>query len=104
MTWGVYFAYKRDFGWVEAMMCTFYAIITFLVMALFGMVFEHISNLYKQLDFVNQENIKLLNGMHEGVLILSKPKMFGGERELLFGNKSAFKVFKKSKEDEEILH
>ena len=85
-------------------MCTFYAIATFLVMALFGVVFEHVSNLYMQLNFVNEENIKLLNGMNEGVLIMSKPKMFSGERELLFGNKSAFKVFKESKEDEEILH
>ena len=81
-----------------------YAIITFLFMVLAGAVFEHISKLYMKLDFVNEENIKLLNGMHEGVLIMSKPKMFSGERELLFGNKSAFKVFKESKEDEEILH
>ena len=93
MIWGVHFAYERDFGWVEALMCTFYAIITFLVMALFGVVFELISNLYKQLNFVNEENIKLLNSMHEGVLIMSKSKIFDGERELLFGNKSAFKVF-----------
>ena len=104
MVWGVYLAYDRDFGWLEAIMCTMYAIITFLFMALAGAVFEHISKLYMKLDFVNEENIKLLNGMHEGVLIMSKPIILGGKRELMFGNKSAFKVFTKSMEDKEIIY
>ena len=78
-------------------MCTINAIVTFLFMALAGAVFEHVSKLYIKLDFVNEENIKLLNGMHEGVLIIC-------ERKIMFGNKSAFKVFPKAMEDAELVH
>ena len=97
MIWGCYIAYDRDFGPQEAILCTINAIVTFLFMALAGAVFEHVSKLYIKLDFVNEENIKLLNGMHEGVLIIC-------ERKIMFGNKSAFKVFPKAMEDAELVH
>ena len=73
MVFGVHIAYNREIGWKEALMVIVYAIITFFLMAAFGAVFDHVSQLYSRLDFINDENMKLLNGMHEGVLILSKP-------------------------------
>ena len=50
-----------------------YAAVTCFLMAVLAAIFEHVSQLYMQLDFINEENLKLLNGMHEGVLIISKP-------------------------------
>ena len=37
-----------------------------------GMVIVHISQVHEKLHVSNEENMKLLNGMHEGVLILTK--------------------------------
>lgn len=36
------------------------------------MLFVHISKIHSYLHFTNQEHVKLLNGMHEGILILNK--------------------------------
>ena len=36
------------------------------------MLFVHISRMHTYLVITNEDNTKLLNGMHEGVLILSK--------------------------------
>ena len=73
LSFGVYIGYDRPYGPKEIILTTFYAIITFWIIAAFGAAFEQVSELYTRLDFTNAENIKLLNGMHEGVLILSKP-------------------------------
>ena len=71
-------------------------------MAAFGALFDHVSKLYMRLDFINEENLKLLNGMHEGVMIMSKPSETSQESKLLFGNKSAQKVFAKIVDDSEL--
>lgn len=78
---GVHIAYDRHFGTPEAILTVLYVTITLLTIAALSALFEHISNLYIRLDFTNSENIKLLNGMHEGLLILSKPKHFNGQRD-----------------------
>ena len=44
----------------------------FFIAALFGgIVVSYIFKLHESLDFANKEHIKLLNGMHEGLLILT---------------------------------
>ena len=82
-------------------MCVAYAAFAFILMAAFGALFDHVSKLYMRLDFINEENLKLLNGMHEGVMIMSKPGEDCEESKLLFGNKSAQKVFAKLEEESE---
>ena len=45
-----------------------YALVSFY----FAMAIIYISNLHTKLTTTNVENVKLLDGMHEGLLILSK--------------------------------
>ena len=92
VNFGFYIAYDRHFGLQEVIMNAAYTIMTLLVLATLSATFEQISSLYIRLEFMNSENIKLLNGMHEGLLILSKPEIFDSDREEMFCNKSALKV------------
>ena len=73
MSFGYYFAYDRQFGLQEGLLCTFYAIITIMIMVSLSAAFEYFSSLHIHIAFMNVENDKLLNGMHEGLLILNKP-------------------------------
>ena len=84
MSFGFYIGYDRLFGIKEIIMTILYAIIIFLIMATFGVAIELVSELYLRLDFTNAENIKILNGMHEGVLILSKPILSNDKRNHMF--------------------
>ena len=47
----------------------------------------YISKLHNKLDTVNVQNVKLLDGMHEGLLIISKR-----EKSTMFCNKPAQKI------------
>ena len=49
----------------------FLALVLFVAACIAGMVLIYISQLHATLDFTNKEHVKLLNGMHEGVLIFS---------------------------------
>ena len=84
MSFGFYIGYDRPFGPKEIFTTILYAIMTFLIMATVGMAIELVSKLYLRLDFTNAENIKILNGMHEGVLILSKPILSNDKRNNMF--------------------
>ena len=86
-----FLAYNRDLT-VMAVTIGFTLLIMFLIAATtFGMVFLHISDVHGLLQFSNEENIKLLNGMHEGILILnkSKEKRLG---QVMFCNRPAQKL------------
>ena len=48
------------------------AIIVFLSISTISMIMLYISELHLKMKIMNIENAKLLDGMHEGVLILSK--------------------------------
>ena len=60
------------------------AIVLFLVTSFLPIIVLYISRLHKMLSSQNQQNAKLLDGMHEGLIILSKehPK-----KRVLFSNK-----------------
>ena len=49
-----------------------YSAATFLSSCIFAMVLTCMSSLYLRMEKLNGENMKLLDGMHEGLLILSK--------------------------------
>ena len=38
---------------------------------------DYLDEVHKKLKFTNSENIRLLDGMHEGIMILSNPKRHG---------------------------
>ncbi len=46
----------------------------------------------RNLDEVNSQNIKLINNMHEGLLILSKPEEAGAPRAIKLCNNPALKL------------
>ena len=91
--WCVFFnmvAYKKEISIGSLAVC-FMMSLCFLMGATFlGVVFSYITNVNDKLQQSNEQNVKLLNGMHEGVLILSneQDKQF----KTMFCNKPAFKL------------
>ena len=45
-------------------------ILYFLCICLAGMMLTYIEQLRTTVEFTNEENVKLLNGMHEGLIVL----------------------------------
>ena len=61
-----------------------------------AIMLNYVMSLHEKLEFSNKENVKLLNGMHEGLLILSEKKADAGEREVrsvMFSNRTIQKLF-----------
>ena len=63
-------------------------LILFVSACLLGMVVIYISQLHAKLEFTNQEHVKLLHGMHEGLLIFNRQ-----QDSIMFSNKPAKKLF-----------
>lgn len=89
---GTSIAYNKDLGPKQVVMYTCSVVGFFLVFSLIFTTINIVSKLWKQLRFANQENMKLLNNMHEGLIILKKPEKEGGERPVMFCNKPAQKL------------
>ena len=53
---------------------------------------DYFSQLQQKLKFTNVENIKLLDGMHEGLLILNKPVKHDNPRTVMFCNRPNYKL------------
>ena len=49
-----------------------YAFVTFLVNSMVTMISFYITQMHTRMNTANKENTKLLDGMHEGLLILTK--------------------------------
>lgn len=64
-------------------------LIYFIVTTILSMVFVYISELHTEMHTTNRENVKLLDGMHEGLLILSK-----SNQKVMFCNSPAEKLIK----------
>lgn len=74
-------------------MCTIFALLTMMFFLGILASLEHISSLYQRLSLAFTDNNKLINGMNEGLLILSQPdNVLTSERALMFCNKSGIKV------------
>ena len=61
-------------------------------LCLWNMLLLQFTEINRHVDEVNNQNIKLLNGMHEGLLILSKPKEVGALQKIKLCNHSALKL------------
>ena len=66
-----FLAYNREVTVVAVLICIAVLIMFTVAVTTVSMVFLHISDVHEKLHFSNEENMKLLNGMHEGILILS---------------------------------
>ena len=65
-------AYSPDITVSYILYATWVILFYFFALSLFSMVIVYIQDLHMTLTSVNAENFKLLNGMHEGLLILNK--------------------------------
>ena len=71
-------------------------LLSLLVGTLGGMLLLFFSNLYKRVKLAEQSSVNLLNGMHEGILILSHTSAEAAtEARFLYANRSAQKLITK---------
>ena len=95
-TFGMYVAYSYLFTFSSLVIAVYYILLLTSFLATIQAGIEHISKLYSQVEFANKEQIKIMNGMHEGDVILSEPSSDSDERKILFSNSSAKKVLLKN--------
>ena len=50
------------------------------------------TKLHNQVAFTNMENKKLLHRMHEGLIVVNKPKLMTSMRKIMFCNRPAQKL------------
>ena len=70
--------------------CVWECLILFFMCTNFSMNFTYLANLKVKISNLLEENLKLLNSMHEGLIVISKD-----DRTLKFANKSAVHYLKK---------
>ena len=63
-------------------------------MSVFGVLFLYITKLHNQMKDTVAENMKLLDGMHEGLLILRKDPTTPDNKKIMFCNRPAQKLLK----------
>ena len=66
------YAYKRDITAGQVLVLLIFTMIYLIGCTGLSSVIVHMSNVHAKLYYINEENTKLLNGMHEGILIVSK--------------------------------
>ena len=84
-----YVGYSRELTTISFVVSVAYVIVFLLCLTLAGMVIIHFSSLHRELLFTNEENVKLLNGMHEGVLIIENSDT---AKNVFFCNRPALKM------------
>ena len=70
---------------------TSFVLTGFFINVLFGTALIYISALHGKMNSINQQNLRLLDGMHEGLLIISKAPESSGS-EALYCNEMASKL------------
>ena len=60
----------------------------FTICMTLAIMLEYISGLHRRMKITNTENMRLLDGMHEGLLIVSKT-----QKDIMFCNRPAQKLF-----------
>ena len=90
--------YERGFSFGKLFILMLFVIVIFIGAAVFASIVVHISNVHAKLHTANRENTKILNGMHEGVLILSSKL-----EKIMFNNHPTNKIVKTLLNDDENL-
>ena len=73
-------------------------LLLFVSACLLGMVIIYISQLHARLEFSHVEHVKLLHGMHEGLVIFNRQ-----QDSIMFSNKPAKKLFDIFFQGDEVL-
>ena len=71
---------------------TSFVLTAFLTNVLFASALIYISTLHEKVNSINQQNLRLLDGMHEGLLIISKAQESSSSSEALYCNEMAAKL------------
>ena len=90
-----YLIYAKEATVIEILLKLALTVGQFLILSMISMISLYISTLHQKLKRLNEENINLLDGMHEGLLILSKTTSSLREAikgQILFCNKTAEKL------------
>ena len=86
------FAYNRELTAAKILLFLVVIIFFFFGTIVCTSVIVHISNVHEKLRLTNEENMKLLNGMHEGILILAKT--LEQPSTIMFCNRPAHKLIR----------
>ena len=94
MAWHVSFAlfvaYNRPYTLLDILFNSGVVIGFLILQIILGMIIVHMSKIHSSLFLANEEHINLLNGMHEGILILSRE-----DQSVMFSNKPTQKLIRK---------
>lgn len=88
-----HYIYKQELTGQVCIMKAFLVAGIFFVNSILAMLIQYISQLHASMKLTNQENSKLLNGMHEGLLIVTRT---GSPYQAMFCNKSAQKLLSRT--------
>ena len=91
---GVHLVYARPLTVGSIILYTLTVIISMLVATPMSMAFVYFSEITNRLQVTQKSSVNLLNGMHEGILILSETSMIKS-RYFLYANRSAQKLINK---------
>ena len=86
---GVFFMQEMTMS--SLILKTSFVLTAFLTNVLFASALIYISTLQKKMKSINKQNLRLLDGMHEGLLIVSKAQE-NSSREALYCNEMASKL------------
>lgn len=86
------FAYNRELTATKTLLFLVLILAFFFGVIVCTSVIVHISNVHEKLRLTNEENMKLLNGMHEGILILAKT--LEQPSAIMFCNRPAHKLIR----------
>ena len=94
LAWHVFFVennvYNRTLEYTDLGFNLALVLANFIFMTSIGMMIVHIAKIHSFLVLTNLDNKKLLNGMHEGVLILTK-----AEKSVMLSNKPSAKLIER---------
>lgn len=89
---GTNIAYGKQLGIKEMVIYALSGVLFFFVFSSIFVTINVVIKLWHRLRFANQENMKLLNNMHEGLLILGKPEEGSEDRPIMFCNQPVQKL------------
>ena len=71
-----------------------YQLVLWMLMSVIGVIYLYVTKLHMQMKDTVAENMKLLDGMHEGLLILHKNPKTPDNQKIMFCNRPAQKLLK----------
>ena len=90
VTFIIHNVYNRELEYIDVCFNLAFNLALFIFMTSMGMLIVHIAKIHAFLVLTNLDNKKLLNGMHEGLLILTK-----AEKSVMLSNSPSTKLIKR---------